>query len=673
MTDPAGPTQEPTLESWKVIAQYLNRDARTVRRWEQTEGLPVHRHRHLARNSVYAYPSELDAWRAGRRPEGRAVDASSTPNRLIAIAAALLATLLSAGGGRVYGPVAASQGQLSRQVWANAFGETEGGVSRDGQWISFNDGETGEVGVRNVAATVDVRYSGAAANDKTAGRVYSSRLSPDGSRIVIQWQMGDPQHASIRLIDRSARGLSILYDNPEIGWIAPYDWSPDGREIAVQLRRHVDRTAQIALLSASTGTLRPLKTTTWSGSTALFFSPDGRRLAFDLPVSEGSSNRDIHILHVDGSREQSVVTHSARDEVMGWAPDGKAILFASDRSGRTAVYLMPVRESGAANDQAAGVRADPILIKPDLGRLRLSHGVDRTGRLFYTMQSAARTIEIADVDFQTGKLGAVSRPEETYLWASTQPDWSSRGELVYIQEQPEARSVLTIRDAKGQTRRVSPDVREFAGPTWMPGGAIAVLGRDRQSRGGYFRVDVASGRSTLLHSPEALAGRTYFFSADGNTLYYLRRTPPASVIVARDLRSESERVVTAAGAFALAPDGLSVAFFEHDRTAGTAVLKVMSVADNSAHVVHTFTKGHRLLGMLRWTPDGQRLVYGRWIEERPLPTAFSVAVKGGVPVELDARIPGHPSLSIHPAAGRVAYETGDTVFEIWVLENFAQR
>ena len=128
---------------------------------------------------------------------------------------------------------------------------------------------------------------------------------------------------------------------------------------------------------------------------------------------------------------------------------------------------------------------------------------------------------------------------------------------------------------------------------------------------GYFRVDVASGRSTLRHSPEALAGRTYFFSPDGNTLYYLRRKPPASVIVARDLRSDSERVVTASGAFALAPDGLTVAFFEHDRTAGTAVLKVMSVTGNTAHVVHTFTKGHRLLGMLRWTADGQRLVYGR--------------------------------------------------------------
>jgi hypothetical protein len=50
------------LESWKDIAAYLRRTVRTTQRWEQTEGLPVHRHPHEKRGSVYAYPSELDVW-----------------------------------------------------------------------------------------------------------------------------------------------------------------------------------------------------------------------------------------------------------------------------------------------------------------------------------------------------------------------------------------------------------------------------------------------------------------------------------------------------------------------------------------------------------------------------------------------------------------------------------
>jgi TolB-like protein/tetratricopeptide (TPR) repeat protein len=54
------------LESWKEIAAYLGRDVTTVRRWEKREALPVHRLHHSRLGSVYAYTTELDAWRAER-------------------------------------------------------------------------------------------------------------------------------------------------------------------------------------------------------------------------------------------------------------------------------------------------------------------------------------------------------------------------------------------------------------------------------------------------------------------------------------------------------------------------------------------------------------------------------------------------------------------------------
>jgi TolB-like protein/Tfp pilus assembly protein PilF len=54
------------LESWKAIADYLARHVTTVQRWEHEEGLPVHRHLHEKRGSVYAYRAELDEWLIGR-------------------------------------------------------------------------------------------------------------------------------------------------------------------------------------------------------------------------------------------------------------------------------------------------------------------------------------------------------------------------------------------------------------------------------------------------------------------------------------------------------------------------------------------------------------------------------------------------------------------------------
>lgn len=57
------------MDSWKEIAAYLNRDVTTVQRWEKREGMPVHRHLHDKRGSVYALIPELDAWRQSRKFE----------------------------------------------------------------------------------------------------------------------------------------------------------------------------------------------------------------------------------------------------------------------------------------------------------------------------------------------------------------------------------------------------------------------------------------------------------------------------------------------------------------------------------------------------------------------------------------------------------------------------
>ena len=55
-------TPQKMLESWKQIAGYLDRSERTVRRWEASEGLPVHRRGHQKSDTVFAYRHEIEAW-----------------------------------------------------------------------------------------------------------------------------------------------------------------------------------------------------------------------------------------------------------------------------------------------------------------------------------------------------------------------------------------------------------------------------------------------------------------------------------------------------------------------------------------------------------------------------------------------------------------------------------
>jgi Putative lumazine-binding len=59
---PARNTPQKTLESWKQIAAYLDRSERTARRWEASEGLPVHRREHEKQDTVFAFRHEIEAW-----------------------------------------------------------------------------------------------------------------------------------------------------------------------------------------------------------------------------------------------------------------------------------------------------------------------------------------------------------------------------------------------------------------------------------------------------------------------------------------------------------------------------------------------------------------------------------------------------------------------------------
>lgn len=77
----AEPVAEERLDGWKRIAAYLNRDVRTLRRWEENEELPIRRLMHEKQATVYAWRSELDAWR-DQRGEGAKVTAPPGKARL---------------------------------------------------------------------------------------------------------------------------------------------------------------------------------------------------------------------------------------------------------------------------------------------------------------------------------------------------------------------------------------------------------------------------------------------------------------------------------------------------------------------------------------------------------------------------------------------------------------
>lgn len=68
---PANGKSKELLGSWKEIATFLNRGVRTVQRWEREEHLPVRRHDHNKRATVFAVASEVEEWMKNRSGSDR--------------------------------------------------------------------------------------------------------------------------------------------------------------------------------------------------------------------------------------------------------------------------------------------------------------------------------------------------------------------------------------------------------------------------------------------------------------------------------------------------------------------------------------------------------------------------------------------------------------------------
>ena len=82
--------QRKRLDSWKSIAEYLQRSTRTAQRWHAAHGLPIH-HLPGEKGAAFAYADEIDAWlptvsRLQPATSGTSAAATSRANQLLATA-----------------------------------------------------------------------------------------------------------------------------------------------------------------------------------------------------------------------------------------------------------------------------------------------------------------------------------------------------------------------------------------------------------------------------------------------------------------------------------------------------------------------------------------------------------------------------------------------------------
>jgi hypothetical protein len=182
---------ERTLESWKEIGAYLQRDARTARNWEKEEGLPIHRHSHNSRSSVYAYPGEIDAWRASRKIAP--IEPAPAPVRHVwrmpAFALTGMLCLIMVGNG-IRPQIASAQqkGALAKRLLCADCGTEDAAFTRDGRSMVFAADGAGDLAVRDMSTGPVKRADGDIWDFRRIRHVALALPRPEANRLQLVQQ-----------------------------------------------------------------------------------------------------------------------------------------------------------------------------------------------------------------------------------------------------------------------------------------------------------------------------------------------------------------------------------------------------------------------------------------------------------------------------------------------------
>lgn len=542
------------------------------------------------------------------------------------------------------------------------------------------------------------------------GSLVEWKISPDGRLVAYFWgnalETEDPQ-IELRIVGIDGSGRSVLYSNRNVPLLNGarlnpilnpplllHRWSPDGKYVAVMVFQRDQ--SQLVLFSATNTSVRVLRTqgletlSYLSYVDEIRFSPDGRFVAYDLTPQRGSP-RDIFAIPVEGGPEVPLVQHRANDRLVDWTPDGRGVLFSSDRSGRWDLWVRQVVDGKP--------RGSPQMVYPNIGpRPSFNRlGLTQDGAYYYGVTVWESDVYLATLDPATDRLRGPTKLV-SQVGSRTSPQWSRDGQyLAYARGSGDEDDpfVLGIRSAEtGKERRFRlGELRRHGNhgldPQWSPDGRFIltdVRKLDYLQGQSLYRIDVQTGAVTPMVLTDYTRGfnriESPAWSRDGRVIFEQR---PPSRIVTRNLDTGEERELYRptppaevyhfpTSNLSVSPDGQRLAFVWSDaKSEMTTALMVLPTAGGAPREL-VRAKDPARIGVTAWTPDSRHITYARSVAgDKGMFEFWRVAVEGGEPqnlgLKMEARVPY--GLSVHPDGTRIAFAAGtEQRREVWVLKDF---
>lgn len=500
-------------------------------------------------------------------------------------------------------------------------------------------------------------------------------FSPDASQLAACTGDSHPWMSELVILDRVTGGARNIYrsESPEV-WCKPVAWAPDGRDILVTLW-DTQGLRRLLLIAVEDGASRLVTSDPKMFPGHAAFSPDGLWIVYESTPTQAAS-RDLSLVRKDGTGATAVVAHPSEDVLLGWAPRGDAVIFASERRGDWSIYALPVNNGTPVGEAR--------LLKESIGEFKVPLGVTVQGAVYYVISSLATDIYLSGLTPDSGLAKGPLTKAARFEGRNQYPAWSPDSQfLAYVEIQdalPGDGGVVCVQNVEdGTVRQVTAEVADFAFPKWFPDGRTLLVSSLRDE-GISSRLDVASGKADLVATniPVNLDTWCTWLTPDGRHAYHQSGREQMDCYDLGTGRWQTVSIPENNFSTVLSPDGTQFAYSvtKTDERTVVRTIHVVRVGGGEPRQLCELTGPEAIEALkdapdngLGWTPDNRYVLFVKGHADHPkLRSLWRVPAGGGEPESVGVEMEELREPVISPDGRHLAFTSGGTQDEVWVVE-----